>query len=546
MYIADFETTTELPITRVYLWAIKDGDNGDIKVGFDIESFMITVKMLSVVEKIKVGFCNLKFDCQFIINYCLENNIEFSTLESRTKIYKLSVYNVDFICLFNLTGASSVSDMSLSFLGEDLKYKLESYSRPFNHIATDEEIEYIKNDVNVPYECLKVFYERINNINKILGEPVNDITKFLTLSGISYEILKNYSNLENFTRRLTLSQDIEIRKAYRGGLVYFRDNFKHNNLLYIDCNSMYPYIYGNMKMPSGVMREIDPLSLKTNLFNNGKFRIYDIEIKFKLKNGKIPYIYEGSNCDMLSDSFGQYFRMSFCNYDLEIVLENYNCEFNIIRCYEWDEIDTPFKDFVNLLYNMRLEYKKQNSPMERICKIILNSCYGKLAKNPKTDKVTYLRHPVTGYYREFEEVIQPKIIQFLHIAVSITAQARRHLMTTAKRLGYQNVLYMDTDSIIFKDIKGDFKDSKELGGFKIEYRVKEFKALARKRYVFKDNEGKYKTTLSGFGGKARQQLLSLLYEEGIDSFKKGLKLSVLQVKRVLGGTVLKDTLKEIK
>ena len=110
-----------------------------------------------------------------------------------------------------------------------------------------------------------------------------------------------------------------------------------------------------------------------------------------------------------------------------------------------------FKEYCDVF----LAVKNANKGIKRaVAKVMLNSPYGKTAMNGLTELKTYyidetddiVKSQITGYE------VNDDVFQYLPIAIQITAGARQLLLTTAEKIGFENVLYMDTDSIKFKTL----------------------------------------------------------------------------------------------
>jgi hypothetical protein len=63
----------------------------------------------------------------------------------------------------------------------------------------------------------------------------------------------------------------------------------------------------------------------------------------------------------------------------------YGYTFEIIQGYQFDKANL-FKDYVNKMYNLRMEYAK-GTPMNLIAKLLMNSLYGKFGMRDERTKV---------------------------------------------------------------------------------------------------------------------------------------------------------------
>lgn len=171
------------------------------------------------------------------------------------------------------------------------------------------------------------------------------------------------------------------------------------------------------------------------------------------------------------------------------------------------KVFSPFKDFVDLLYNKRLEYKKQNSPMEIIPKILLNSLYGKFAT--RLDNKTELKNSIylthedietaqeigdSNYYRVkkvYNDKNKPAFINPI-LSIYTTANAREKLYRAIHDIS-DDVFYMDTDSIFTTK---SLNNSSRLGDLKLEYTANEYYLVKPKFYALKIKDN-YKCKIKG-------------------------------------------------
>lgn len=131
-----------------------------------------------------------------------------------------------------------------------------------------------------------------------------------------------------------------------------------------------------------------------------------------------------------------------------------------------------FKSYVEFFYRRRMEYKDAgNKPFEYLCKLLLNSLYGKFGqRNEVFEKVAQDPQHADGIERFFDLDLEKWITRrsiagiieessgvqegwntFVAIAAHITADARLRLWDLIELAGRSNVFYCDTDSIFTND-----------------------------------------------------------------------------------------------
>ena len=159
----------------------------------------------------------------------------------------------------------------------------------------------------------------------------------------------------------------------------------------------------------------------------------------------------------------------------------------------------PYKEFVEDIYNKRLQLKQEKNPLQLPLKIILNSIYGKTAQRVK-GRIGNLFCPV--------------------IASTITGTTRAMLYDFVIRHGIErDVISFATDSIITSE-KIDV-NSTELGGFALENSGSDVYVLQNGIYRF---NGKWKKR--GIGNLGSKQI------EHVDTMEKDGKLyQVLKILR---------------
>lgn len=446
--------------------------------------------------------------------------------------------------------------MSLTDVGKNYCTNFQKTSIDYNvnegHKATKEEIEYCINDCKVLEEG---YTNYLNSLADVLEENkcVNTLKKLhkkLTNAGIAFEAFKELSTFEQMCPKTTSQEYLTWKGAYKGGYVYSNPNGIVKDVNMIDCNSMYPFIYANIDMPFGKGYQFNDWE---NL-KRFKFYIVNIYIKYDLKNGYIPIIggglgkYGGTNYK--NSSNGEFEPLTVCNIDLELIQEFYDCE--IILCTGWGFYTKEkfFKKYADTFIKVK---NKEKGIKRQVAKVLLNSPYGKTGMNGITELKRYyideddiLKSEITGY------TCDDNIFQYLPIAIQVTAGARRLLLTTARNIGFNNVHYMDTDSIKFSGPITIPTDPNILGAWKDEGHAELFKTIAPKKYVYYEN-GVLHYTCAGFNKKVLTE--SMLHNLQVDKesaikyinkFNTGLELDCLQSKVVSGGRALIPVKKEIK
>lgn len=202
-FTADFETTTwEEDKTRVWAWATCNVEDEKIEIGNNIDDF---IKFCKKEKNSMWYFHNLKFDGEFLIYWCLTHNFKhvtkrdeiedntFTTLiDDMGQFYNITIYFkhdknrhtqkatfIDSLKIINM----SVSDIAKTYGLEITKLSIDyNEVREEGHELTEEEREYIKNDVLIVAKALKVLF---NNDLKKMTAASNALTDYKDIMGLN-------------------------------------------------------------------------------------------------------------------------------------------------------------------------------------------------------------------------------------------------------------------------------------------------------------------------------------------------------------------------
>ena len=568
-YTADFETNVNEKDCRVWAWAIHEIGGEYFEYGNNIEDFINWCA--NKKYNYYVYFHNLKFDGEYIFNYLLKNgykyisnkkqrkdktftclissmgqfySIEIYFTVKKTKVNKVTIY--DSLKILNMSVDTIAREFDLPIRKLEIDYK--EY-REVGHELTQDEIDYIHNDVDIMSRALNIMFE--------MG---------LTKMTIGSCALKNYKdmirNFNDFYPTLPLPIDDSIRKSYKGGFTYLSPNYKDvivDDGIVLDVNSLYPSVMKNEYLPFG-----------KPIYFSGKYEydflyplyIQRIACRFELKEGKIPTIQLKNNpsynpTEYLTSSNGEIVDLTLTNIDLDLFLENYNVyDLYYDGGFKFKKIKGLFNNYIDIWSNNKIQAKKDgNKALYIVSKLMLNSLYGKFSKNPcNRSKYPYINEngEVSYHLGDLEEG------KGLYIPVGsfITSLARNKTIRTSQAIrdytlnkyGKDYYIYSDTDSIhmlslpeeelkTFVDI-----DDYKLGAWKLESKFKRGKFIRQKCYIEEDYEGKLNVTVAGLPKKLGKYV-------NFDNFKIGFSILAsdttkdhkLTYKHVDGGVMLVET-----
>ena len=589
-FTADFETTTDEKDCRVWAYALCNIDNPDeFYYGNSFEDFIQFCS--DDKNNYTLYFHNLKFDGAFILSWLLHNGYEyiedrkdkrdhtFTTLiTDMGQFYLIEIYFkvrshhvnkvkiLDSLKIFPNFSVERVAEgFDLPIHKLEIDYKLK---RPVGWQLTDEEVSYIRNDVEIMARALKIMFDQ--GLNK------------MTIAGDAFNSYKQFN--PNFRRRFPIiskTVDSDIRLSYRGGFTYVNEIYKERAVgkgICIDKNSMYPSKMVQQPLPYG-----KPVFFEGKYEYDSSMPLYiqSLTCKFDLKKGKIPNIQLKNNLsfmpnEYLSSSNNELVTISLCSPDYELFLENYHVEeITYHGGWKFKECTGMFDEYINYWMEQKIKAGKEgNQPMRQIAKLMLNSLYGRfgLSINAR-QKFPYLDDEGVVRYALLQEEEREPV--YIPVACFITSYGRVDTIRTSmkireyslKKYGEDRYYYSDTDSIHcglndedLEELKDEiFIDDYALGAWAKESDFERALFIRQKCYVEEEN-GKLNVTVAGLPkyltplitfenfkrgfsteGLTLDQMIKLASKNGasLDEIKK--IHHKLTYKYVRGGVILADT-----
>jgi arsenate reductase-like glutaredoxin family protein len=301
------------------------------------------------------------------------------------------------------------------------------------------------------------------------------------------------------------TQDFEV-KAYFGGRVEarFLGELPESNYVSLDVNSMYSYVMKKYKLPTKLVDIREGISVAELKDWLNEFAVI-AEVLIETDEPVYPIRYKGKTVFPVGC-----FRAYLASGGLDYAIKHNHLVSVQKACFYTK--DYLFTDYVNYFIRLKKRYSKQDNKILRtITKDFLNHLYGKFAQRrpiveskKRTIEHSYSREEVFDCITKQTEVItrlfnteiiefgrEPAANYFVPIPIHITEYARLYLWKLIKQVGYENLLYCDTDSLKIDEKHLDNLKNKlhpeKLGGLKIEGRFNKFKILGAK-YYFTDEK----------------------------------------------------------
>lgn len=547
LFTADFETTTDPLDCRVWACGICSIDEThSFKYGNSLDWFIEFAKN-------NIGstfyFHNLKFDGEFILCYLFEHGYKhvtdrkklktktFTTLISdkgqfysleicfnkdENKTEKITIYDSLKILPFSVEAIAKGFNLPISKLEIDYDEK-----REIGHILTPQEIDYLRNDVEIVSRALLTLFNQ-------------DLRQMTQGSNALYDY-KKIVGKKNFSKWFPIPDyDFDVRQSYKGGFTYCDPRRQGQDIgegIVLDVNSLYPSVMYYQPLPYG-----------EGIFFKGKYKpdkLYNLYVQmftcqFELKENYIPTIQLKNNLSFiptayLSSSEDEEVTMCLTSVDLELFFEHYHV-YNITWHSGWKFKSTTglFKDYIDKWNAVKMESTLNgNKAMRTLAKLMLNALYGKFALNPNVQsKIPYYDNGIIKYTLGEKETRNPI---YIPIGTFTTAWARHKTITSAQKV-YDRFLYADTDSLhlIGTEIpKGLEVDPVKLGAWKHESTFTRARFVRQKTYI-EEIDGELNITCAGMPSRCYKHVTW-------DNFIAGSSFEgKLQFTHVQGGIVLKD------
>ena len=489
----DIETTSTYTkdgkkFSFMYLWGFGMGEHGEyLSYGRTWEEFKELLDYISnelnihINRRLVIYVHNLGYEFQFFRNL-FEWETVFS-VDDRKPIKALTKSGFEFRDSYILSGYNleSLADNLVKHKNKKLVGNLDySLIRHYKTDITDEELEYMENDVTIILNYINEQIEQYGNITKIPLTNTGRVREYVKHKCYYNEGKSKYksskskrNNYRLIMESLTLKSDeyLKLKRTFMGG-------FTHSNPIHtdkvlegvhsIDFTSSYPSVMIAEQFPMG--RGFTPT--KEEILKNGYDYYLDnfcCIINISVQNLKNVFIYDSylsvSKCKIEGEKLinnGRVFSAEYLNTYLTDI------DYTIFkRCYSWDRIQIhdlicypkgylpkPIIESILELYQDKTTLKgvELKEVEYLLSKGMLNSIYGMTVTDIVKDEITYDDEwgvETASIEDEIENYNQKKSrFLFYPWGVWVTAYARRNLWLGILSFK-EDYIYSDTDSIKF-------------------------------------------------------------------------------------------------
>lgn len=529
-FVGDFETTVFDGQTYTEVWAsaLVEIGSEEVEIYHSIGETFDRLVELSENGSIIVYYHNLKFDGSFWLDYLLVQkefkqallkygddgnilpedtpdhlvkSVEWIKLaaEMPNKSVKYVIANTgEWYVIYIKIGRHTIElrdslkliPMSVKMIGGPKGFNTKHKKLDMEYTGlryagcniTDEEKEYIKNDVLVVKEALEIMFSKGHNLMTI-GSCCLDEYKMILDNRLYRDWFPDLTTWPLPEIYGAKTVDEYIRKSYHGGWCFVvpeKAGKVFINGLTFDVNSLYPSVMhseSGSKYPIGIPEFWSGNYIPAEACNPGRYFFIRIRTRFYIKKNMLPFVQVKNDWrhyrptenlttsdvyDPLSKEFTPYYtdadghikaavlELTFTQTDFNRFLDHYNIiDFEILDgCYFY-AVKGLFDEYIDKY--RRLKINAETAAFRTISKLFLNNLYGKMAAGTDSSfKYAYVRNDEKQidflYQRESK-----KKPGFIPVGSAITSYARDFTIRAAQKNYYgpdkPGFIYADTDSI---------------------------------------------------------------------------------------------------
>ena len=513
IYACDFETTVYDGQDHTEVWAsgiVGLDENDEPLIHHSITETLDFLN--SQNEDAVLYYHNLKFDGNFWLYYLIHDRgfkqgYEYLSptdvtwkkkkdLANNEVIYSISSmgqwYTITFKYrshIYELRDSLKLLPFKLREIGKGFKtkhQKLEMDYEGYRYAGctiTDEEEEYLKNDLYVLKEALNIMFEEGHNKLTIGACCLSEYKKFLGKEDWQCFFPKLQDIEIDAEKYGSATADEYIRNSYRGGWCYRVDDLDPKKPIVCykgttaDVNSLYPSMMHSQSgnyYPIGRPMFWSGNEIPAKALHENRYYFVRIRCRFYLKKDKLPFIqikhnplYKATQMLKTSDIYDKrtdrYYRtwvdrdgvehdtkvtLTLTMTDYKLIKEHYELkDFEILDgCWFYAEKGI-FDSYIDPYAKIKMESK---GAKRTIAKLFLNNLYGKLA----TSKISSFKYAYEkddgslGYRVVMEENKEPV---YIACGSAITSYSRNFTIRAAQMnyhgKGKRGFKYADTDSI---------------------------------------------------------------------------------------------------
>ncbi len=467
------------------------------------------------------------FDLFSILN--IEEAYQARKIASGTNIYEIRHQGVKY------RDSKHLFPLKLSQLGDS--FNMPKGETPIDFIEAnvreinDLDIEYCLRDCRI---LARAIIELHDFYAERMGKTRHETALPLTIASISYRIWCESSWPEHWgwidkksgkPQRAVGSHPYfneTLGEGYWGGrtqIINANPGEEIENIVEYDANSMYPFVMAHPNNlfpdPAKCWRVGPTESALLNIINDPQYVCW-ANLEMYAPEGVerfLPVLGEDNRLDFTRDTFEGW----LCEPEIRLAIKE-GWQIREVKELNKSKGIRPFMDFMNELYELRKEYKRNGDARELLVKLCANSCYGRFGIKPKPTRIEnpediqkaqdksdyHERYELCFYDRknflypyllDYQNTSGSNSSQWFGFAAFTTSYARTVLAEAIIAAG-EHAVYSDTDSVHLR-IEGQKQFEEriplgiELGEWKLETPEPIAKAVywRKKAYTWWNAEG---------------------------------------------------------
>ena len=502
--------------------------------------------------------------CVYVYNLSFEWSFLLPVLLQRGFVFKEAIEDGDEYC-FNTISTHSVSsvwniNLKFSAKGGNIIFRdlakiygggLGKVAKAFNLPTQKGEIDYRLNRLHRPpryatQEEKEYCFKDTRIIVDILLEMIKRQDKFFfsSMSMASYSMKmmikegfpRSTRPLAEYRKIYPLLDEEEsgfLRNAVSGGITYAPERWQFKDIkqriIHIDAHSMHPssaylhkFAYGKGEYKLG-----KPINY-ADYSNCCHVKVSFAGVKLHSVIKLIGFLYVDD------------FELTLWDFEIETMKKCYeNLEIEYIDYYRYKKKPLPWRKYYARCFYARLDAKERGDAFNVLYyKLLMNSSYGKSLENAHCEVfentiddegiITSITHSKVkpSYITDEEWKIRGINAKYTYLPYGsqIPAYSRCCLIELALKIGYEKVVYFDTDSIFFIEDEESVANMKKympnqnfLGGWAIEEIIDRAMFTAPKRYKA---EVDGKTYVKAGGINFTQYIQERAKEEGLSELEE--------------------------
>lgn len=522
-------------------------------------------KRRRTLSNLLIYIYNLSFEWSFMLPVMLSMGFSFSTSQINEPYYSST----------STKTCSSVWEVRMGFGKDHGEIVLRDMAKIFpgglGNVAKSMKLETQKGSIDyvmprgedyVPTQAEKDYcYDDVKILMEVAEKVVEDPLLVKSVSASTYAIStmirkgfpRSYNPMKSFREIYPEEKGEEmefLRKTVGGGITYATPNYQFK-----DIRRLIGHLDLHQAHPSSSYLKYFPYGEGTYWKGEppiGRFGYSAMHIRVSYSGVKLHSIIK-----LIGIEFCEGLELWVWEFEIPLMKECYlDFEYEVIDGWFYKIKRLPWREQYKINYNLRLEAKAKGDGYNVArYKLLNNSSYGKLlehAHNSVLENIIDENGLIDSIEREKpkEEWKDNAKYTCVKVGSAIPAWTRVTLVTAALKLGWEKIIYFDTDSIFYistpeteRIIDEEFNLRDELGGWGREKFIEQGFFACPKRYkiIELDDDGGKQTTIhtAGFNFKKSVPLYEELNLENAD-------LEVEATMRCKGGTLIIPKEKQIR